>query len=129
MGKGAAQALALAGLAALATALVSSPLGTGASSRPTVEARTAKPDARGPRGPRGYRGRRGPRGFTGAPGAQGPQGVQGEAGIQGPQGIQGIPGPPGPPGVGLERPGFTRTTVDSTGGRRSSIAIGVDGLH
>ena len=134
MREGGTRALVLIGLTALAIAVVATPLGTGARSRPTAEALTSKPDARGPRGPRGYRGPRGPRGFTGAPGAQGaqgvqgPPGVQGERGIQGPQGIQGVPGQPGPPGVGFERPGFSRTTVDSSGGRRSSIAIGVDGL-
>jgi hypothetical protein len=138
MRKGAGQTLALAGLTALAVVLVATPLGAGASSsRQTAKALTAKSDARGPRGPRGFRGPRGRRGFTGAPGATGPQGTQGlegpigpegDEGPQGPQGVQGPQGLQGPPGVGLGRPGFTRTAVDASGGRRSSIAIGVDGL-
>jgi hypothetical protein len=129
-----AKGLALAGLTALAVALVATPLGTGASSsRQTVKSATAKPGARGPRGPRGFRGRRGPRGLPGPQGpagATGPEGIQGEPGLdgeEGPPGPVGPAGPPGPSGVGLNRPGFTRTTVD-TRGTNSSIAIGADGL-
>jgi Collagen triple helix repeat (20 copies) len=131
MRKGVARTLVLASLPLLAIALVATPLGTGASSRPAAKSLSARPDARGPRGPRGFRGPRGPRGFAGAPGATGPQGAEGRigpTGDQGPQGAQGAPGPQGPPGVGLGRPGFTRTAVDASGGRHSSIVIGPDGL-
>ena len=61
----------------------------------------------------------GPEGEVGPEGAPGPLGPQGE---QGPQGVQ------GPPGAGLGRPGFSKTAVDASGGRRSAIAVGVDGL-
>jgi len=134
MRNGVGQPIALAGLAALAIALVTTPLGTGATSR--VQTKAAKASAaqalRGPRGPRGRRGPRGYRGFLGAPGAPGatgPQGPQGAQGAQGPQGDTGPQGPPGPPGAGSERPGFTRTVLDPNfAGTNSSIAIGVDGL-
>ncbi len=90
MRKGVAQSVALASLSALAVALVTTPLGTGATSkRATVEASKAQ-SARGPRGPRGkrgFRGRRGFRGFLGAPGASGAQGIQGPQGVQGPSGL------------------------------------------
>ncbi len=95
MRKGVGQSLALASLAALAVALVTTPLGTGATSkRATVEASKAQ-SARGPRGPRGKRGFRGPRGFRGflgAPGATGPQGIQGVQGLLGSADeLQGLP--------------------------------------
>lgn len=84
MRKGVGQSVALAGLAALAMALVTTPLGTGATtSRTTAKAGKAEA-ARGPRGPRGKRGLRGPRGyrgFLGAPGATGAQGAQGPSGL------------------------------------------------
>ena len=128
------EALALAGLSALAVALVATPLGTGASSeRATLKAASAKEPSRGPRGPRGFRGPRGPRGFTGAPGPQGTQGPQGAQGLEGPsgpagpEGAQGEQGPQGSPGIGLGRPGHKRTTIDARG-TNSSIAIGADGL-
>lgn len=134
------EALVLAGLSSLAVALVATPLGTGAiSSRETVKAAPAKPAIRGPRGPRGFRGPRGPRGLRGvqgptgpggpegAEGPEGPEGAAGATGPTGPTGQQGQQGPQGPPGVGLDRPGFTRTTLDNRG-PNSSIAIGADGL-
>jgi hypothetical protein len=67
----------------------------------------------------------------GAQGPQGPQGPEGADGAEGPEGEQGLAGPQGaqgPPGVGVGRPGFTQTVLDSSGGPRSGIAIGVDGL-
>jgi len=117
------QPIALVGLVALGVALVTTPLGTGAtSSRTTVKAGKTSA-ARGPRGPRGFRGPRGYRGFLGAPGAPGAAGPQG---AQGPQGIQ---GQPGVPGQGLTRPGFTSTTLDDSSiAGYSSVAIGTDGL-
>ena len=126
-----AQTFVLASLPALAVALVATPLGTGATSRPTVDALSARPDARGPRGPRGLRGPRGPRGFAGVPGLQGLRGEEGSIGPEGAEGEQGLQGPQGPPGtagVGLTRPGHTNTTLDAAGGRNSAIAIGADGL-
>jgi hypothetical protein len=129
------QGLALAGLAALAVALVATPLGTGAaSSRQTVKAASAKPGPRGPRGFRGYRGPRGPRGLPGPQGLQGPAGPEGAPGEdgadgpEGPPGAQGPPGPPGPPGVGFGRPGYAASTVDAQGFRVGGVAIGTDGL-
>lgn len=141
------QGLALAGLTALAVALVTTPLGTGASSsRQAVKAASAKPGPRGPRGPRGYRGVRGPRGFAGVPGpagqpgqagpegdpgedgADGPEGPPGPAGPQGPQGAQGPQGVQGPPGVGFGRPGYAVSTVAAQGFRVGGVAIGTDGL-
>ena len=94
-------ALAFAGTA-FVVALVAGTLGAGAASRPAAKAASKDRLVRSPRGPRGFRGPaglRGPRGFVGAP------------------------------GVGLGRPGFMRTLVEShPSGRYSSIAIGADGL-
>src|SRR5688500_2144681 len=87
MRKGVGKSVALASLAGLAVALVTTPLGTGATSkRATVEANKAQ-SARGPRGPRGKRGLRGPRGFRGFLGAPGATGPQGPPGAQGPSGL------------------------------------------
>ena len=126
------QGLALAGLTALAVALVATPLGTGASSsRATLKAASAKPGPRGPRGPRGYRGPRGLTGFQGLQGPAGPEGAPGEDGadgLQGPQGPPGAEGPPGPPGVGFGRPGYAMSSVDPQGFRVGGVAIGADGL-
>ena len=125
------QGLALAGLAALAVALVATPLGTGAAPHPAVKAASAKPGPRGPRGPRGYRGPRGLQGLQGAPGAQGEQGAAGAQGAAGQQGATGPPGPqgqPGAPGVGLGRPGYAASTLDPFGFRVGGAAIGGDGL-
>src|SRR6058998_1054826 len=136
-------ALAFAGLAALAVALVATPLGTGASSsRQTLKAGSAKPVLRGPRGPRGlrgprgFRGPRGKRGLRGALGPTGPRGLEGIDGADGPMGpqgptgatgAQGQQGEPGPPGVGFGRPGYASSAVDPTGGRLGGLAIGSDG--
>jgi hypothetical protein len=141
MGRTPGAALALAGLAALAVALVATPLGTGASaSQQTLKAASAKPVLRGPRGPRGPRGFRGPRGKRGLRGALGPTGPRGLEGIDGADGPVGPPGPtgvtglqgqqgePGPPGVGFGRPGYASSTVDGAGGRPGGLAIGADGL-
>jgi collagen triple helix repeat protein len=123
-----AKGLTLAGLAALAVALVATPLGTGsASSGETVESATAKPGPRGPRGPRGFRGRRGSRGLNGPQGAAGAAGPAGQPGPTGATGPRGLPGEPGPPGLGLTRPGFTITLIDPAGSE-PSMAIGADGL-
>src|SRR6187397_3109758 len=130
MRNGVGQPIALAGLAALAIALVTTPLGTGATSR--VQTKAAKADAaqarRGPRGPRGRRGPRGYRGFLGAPGAPGAQGATGPQGIQGEQGLPGERGAQGPPGPNLTRPGFSNAALDSADLGHSSVTIGVDGL-
>jgi hypothetical protein len=55
--------------------------------------------------------------------------VVGQQGPPGPAGPQGPPGPPGPAGPAghLERPGFTRSIID-TSGVRPAITIGSDGL-
>jgi hypothetical protein len=113
--------IATAVLAALAVALVMTPLGTGAGASRTKAETASKQTVRGPRGPRGPRGRRGPRGyrgFLGAPGANGPRG------------LQGAQGPAGPQGVGLGRPGFSLATLFAVGDTpdATSVAIGTDGL-
>lgn len=124
----AAKGLTLAGLTALAVALVATPLGTGAgSSGQTVESATAKPGPRGPRGPRGFRGRRGPRGQIGPQGPAGAAGPAGQPGPTGATGPRGLLGEQGPPGRGLDRPGFTITVIDPAGSE-PSMAIGADGL-
>lgn len=87
MRKGVGQSVALASLAGLAVALVTTPLGTGATSeRATAKASKAEA-ARGPRGPRGKRGVRGRRGYRGFLGAPGATGIQGPQGAQGPSGL------------------------------------------
>jgi hypothetical protein len=144
MGRSPGAALALAGLAAFAVALVATPPGTGASSsQQTLNAASAKPALRGPRGPRGlrgprgFRGPRGKRGLRGPLGPTGPRGLEGIDGADGPvgpqgptgaTGLQGQQGEPGPPGVGFGRPGYASSAVDSTGGRLGGLAIGADGL-
>jgi hypothetical protein len=90
--------MALAGITALAVALVTTPLGTGATSTPLAAkagkaAKAVKAQgARGPRGPRGKRGLRGPRGYRGFLGAPGPAGVQGPPGLlSSADDLQGLP--------------------------------------
>jgi hypothetical protein len=113
--------LATAGLAALAVALVMTPLGTGAGASGTKIESASKQTVRGPRGPRGPRGRRGPRGHRGFLGAPGATGRRGPEGAQGPAGAQ---------GVGLGRPGFSLATLFAVGATpdATSVAVGTDGL-
>jgi hypothetical protein len=116
------------GLLAAAAVLAAGLLGAASASQmqPVAAHAHAGKVLRGPRGPRGFRGPRGPRGL---PGPTGTQGAQGARGLTGAQGAQGPPGATGPQGVGLDRPGFSDTTVDPfPSGRYSSIAIGADGL-
>jgi len=94
--------------------------------------------------------RPGPAGVAGSPGAPGLDGTDGANGIacwdlngngagdpatedmngDGTVGIDDCTGAQGLPGVGLDRPGFLRTTLDATGemGWFTSITIGSDGL-
>lgn len=83
-----------------------------------------RPFPEGPTGPQGHAGATGPEGATGPTGPTGPAGATGATGPTGPS------GPTGPQGLGLTRPGFSRTTLDSAGsvGYYISLAIGADGL-
>jgi hypothetical protein len=85
---------------------------------------------RGPRGPAGPQGQVGLPGNQGPAGPAGAQGPPGPAGPKGETGVTGPIGPQGPPGLGLERPGYVLTTLDSAGdvGARSSATVGADGL-
>jgi hypothetical protein len=113
----------------LAFALVTTPLGTGATSSRTTAKAGKTSAARGPRGPRGSRGFRGPRGHRGFLGAPGEPGATGPQGAQGQQGVPGARGAQGPPGPNLTRPGFTSTALDDSSiVGYSSVAIGADGL-
>jgi hypothetical protein len=88
------------------------------------------PGAPGPAGAQGPQGTQGERGPTGTRGPMGARGSTGSRGPTGSRGATGSRGPTGLQGVGLDRPGFALSTVDSAEGvgTDTSVTVGADGL-